>query len=117
MILLVEDDTISRTAFTKILRAHGHEVLEAADGIEALALLDKWTIDLVITDLALPNLSGLLLVTHIRNRWPKMPAILISAYLSEDAGKIILDGSADFLPKPIDPPALLATIQRLLPQA
>jgi DNA-binding NtrC family response regulator len=116
MILLVEDEAVTRLAFGQLLRAHGHEVMEAGDGAQALALLNKLRFDLVITDLVVPNLNGLNLASFIRARWPKMPIILISGYLSENAGKIILEGLADFLQKPIRPSALVATVQRLLPK-
>jgi two-component system, response regulator YesN len=91
--------------------------MEAANGTEALALLNKWRVELIITDLVVPNLNGLNLISLIRARWPKMPIVLISGYLSQDAGNIILDGLADFLQKPIRPSALVATVRRLLPKA
>jgi two-component system response regulator AtoC len=91
--------------------------MESANGTEALALLNKWRVELVITDLVVPNLNGLNLISLIRARWPKMPIVLISGYLSQDAGNIILDGLADFLQKPIRPSALVATVRRLLPKA
>jgi DNA-binding NtrC family response regulator len=117
MLLLVEDEVIVRHSFAQLLRTQGHEVMEAANGTEALALLNKWRVELIITDLVVPNLNGLNLISLIRARWPKMPIVLISGYLSQDAGNIILDGLADFLQKPIRPSALVATVRRLLPKA
>jgi CheY-like chemotaxis protein len=114
MILLVEDEPGTRYAFGRLLRVHGHQVIEAGDGAEALALLNEWHFDLVITDMVLPNINGLHLVSLIHARWPHMPIVLMSGYLSEKAGKIILDGSADFFQKPIRPSALVAAVQRLL---
>jgi len=113
-ILLVEDEAITRNAFADALRREGQEVIEAADGVQALSLLDKWDVDLVITDLVIPRLNGFLLVAQIRATRPRMPVLLISGYLSQDAGRIISSGSAEFLHKPIDPPDLIATVQRLL---
>jgi CheY-like chemotaxis protein len=113
-ILLVEDEPISRCAFAQLLRTAGHDVIEARDGTEALALLSHWRVDLVITDLAIPNLNGLNLASFIRARWPKVPVVLISGYLSQEAENIILDGVADFLQKPVTPSALVAAVQRLL---
>jgi two-component system response regulator len=116
MILLVEDEPISRCAFGQLLRSAGHDVIEARDGSEALMLLNHWRVNLVITDLSLPNLNGLNLASFIRARWPKMPVVVISGYLSQEAGNIILDGVADFLEKPVRPSALVATVRRLLPK-
>jgi DNA-binding NtrC family response regulator len=117
MILLVEDDATSRYAYARLLRGQGYEVIEAGDGNEAVALLDRLPVDLVITDMVLPKLNGLHLVSLIHARWPAIQIVLMSGYLSERAGKIILDGSADFFQKPIRPSALVRTIQRLLPKS
>jgi two-component system, response regulator FlrC len=114
VILLVEDEAISRHAFAQILRFHRHEVIEAADGVEALTLLDKHVISLIITDLVMPGVDGFALVARIRQRWPNMPIVLISGYTAEYAAAAF-DGSTEFLPKPIDPTVLVATVQRLLP--
>ena len=122
MILLVEDDSLSRRAFAQILRAKGYQVAEAENGVEALEILTTGAevltneaFNLVIADLVLPGLHGVNLVHQIRARWPKMPIIVISGYLSDGAGKVILEGFAEFIQKPIDPAALIAAVRRLLP--
>ena len=117
MILLVEDDAASRYAFARLLRGQGYEVIEAGDGNEAVAFLDGFAIDLVITDMVLPKINGLHLVSLIQARRPGIPIVLMSGYLSERAGKIILDGSADFFQKPVRPSALVRTVQRVLPKS
>jgi CheY-like chemotaxis protein len=119
MILLVEDELVSRYALAQTLRSYGYDVKEAADGNEALALiqellLQKSTIDLVITDLRMPNENGFVLAAHIHVKWPKVPMLLMSGYLSERAGKLVSEGFAEFIHKPIDPPALIAAVRRLL---
>ena len=122
MILFVEDESLSRRAFAQILRAKGYQVAEAQNGVEALEILTTGTevltkkaFDLVITDLVLPGLHGVNLIHQIRARWPKMPIIVISGYLSETPRKVILEGFAEFIQKPIDPAALIAAVRRLLP--
>jgi CheY-like chemotaxis protein len=119
MILLVEDEPGSRYALARVLRGHGYDVREAADGNEALTLIQellfgKLSIDLVITDLRMPNETGLVLAAHIRGKWPRIPILLMSGYLSEDAGKLVSEGLAEFISKPVDQPALVAAVQRLL---
>ena len=123
MILFVEDESLSRRAFAQILRGKGYQVAEAQNGVEALEILTTGTevltkkaFDLVITDLVLPGLHGVNLIHQIRARWPKMPIIVISGYLSETPGKVILEGFAEFIQKPIDPAALIAAVRRLLPE-
>ena len=103
MILLVENDTISRNAFARLLRAQGHQVVEVTDGQEALELLPKDNFDLVIADLVMPRVNGFELAAQIRRHWPIMPILLMSAYLSQDGAKIISGGVAEFIQKPIDP--------------
>jgi DNA-binding response OmpR family regulator len=113
MILLVEDEAITRNAFADALRMEGEEVIQAADGIQALSLLDKSHVDLVITDLVMPKLTGFDLVGQIRSKWPHIPILIISAHISQDAERIS-DGNAEFMYKPINSPDLIATVRRLL---
>ena len=118
MILLVEDNVISRTDFAETLRKFGYEVLEANDGRKAITLLEQHASDvnLVVTDMVMPGINGLTLVKNIEARWPKIPVIMVSAYLSADGGHKILGDKVDFLPKPILPSALIASVGRVIPR-
>lgn len=89
--------------------------MEAKDGIEALALPDKYPFDLIITDLVMPSLDGFGLVFRIREKWPAMPLVLISGYSAQYARATMVE-STESLAKPIDPPTLIKTVQRLLGQ-
>lgn len=113
MILLIEDDVISRTSFGQTLRRHGYEVLEAGDGVDALALIiqHRPDINLVISDMVLPGMNGLALIENVKLMLPKVPIIMISAYLFKASGAI-LDRVVDILEKPIRPSALVAVVQR-----
>jgi two-component system, cell cycle sensor histidine kinase and response regulator CckA len=113
MILLIEDDVISRTSFAQILRRYGYEVLEAGDGVDALALIiqHRPEINLVISDMVLPGMNGIALIENVKLMLPKVPIIMISAYLSKASGEI-LDRVADILEKPIMPLTLVAVVQR-----
>ena len=114
MILLVEDEAITRNAFADALRNESHEVIQAADGDQALFLLCKYHVDLIITDVVMPRLNGFDLISKIRAVCPDVPILIISAYASQYSEKIP-DNKAKFLKKPIDPPELIAAVQRLLP--
>ncbi len=114
MIPLVEDDSASRYALARILRNKGYEVIEATDGNEAFRLFEKSHLDLVITDLRMPNQNGLVLIARIRVKWPNMPILLMSVFLSEAAGKLVAEGLAEFIHKPIEPEDLIATVQRCM---
>ncbi|TMA97004.1 MAG: response regulator [Deltaproteobacteria bacterium] len=87
MILIVDNDAVVRNSLVVLLRARGHEVTAMRDGTEALTLLDNRHFDLVITDLVMPKLTAFHLVAQIRSRWRQTPILLISAYVSQDAGK------------------------------
>lgn len=115
MILLVDDNNRSRKVFAEILRLHGHEVMEAADASEGLDILGSIHVDLIITDFVMPNTSGLQLIAQVRHKWPRMPILLISGYLTPEVGEIVSDG-VEFIPKPVEMPVLLEAIQRLVPK-
>ena len=116
MILLVEDEAIPRYGFAQNLRSEGYEVLEAMEGAEAIALLEKYSsrIDLVITDLAMPKVNGLELIANIQARWPKLRVIMLSAYMSQRGADSILGQTAQFLPKPVRPSALMAAVRGMV---
>jgi DNA-binding response OmpR family regulator len=109
-LLLVEDHEGTRGNVSKFLGSLGYDVIEASDGLAALDILDRQSVDLVISDLVLPNLHGLNLVKEIHSRWPRIAVIVISAYLSEESGKIILEREAEFLAKPFNLQALAAKV-------
>jgi len=112
VILLVDDEERYREHIARVLTKAGYEVLEAGDGIEALSLLEKSQIDLVISDILMPRLNGYALVARLRAKWPTMPVILTTGFLSQDAAKNMMSGSVDFIPKPINVERLLDMIHR-----
>jgi DNA-binding NtrC family response regulator len=109
-ILLVEDHTGNRINVSRFLRSQGYEVAQAENASEALVALAGGGIEIVISDFVLPGVHGLQLVKEIRSRWPNVSLIVISAYLSDEAGSIILQGEAEFLAKPFDLHALGAKV-------
>src|SRR5262245_15023646 len=113
MILVVEDDVITRVAVADCLRHHGHRVLEAADGSEALTMLNQHRFNLIITDLVVPKVSGMQLIPQIRTKWPDVPIVITSGYVSEKVSKQLW--KAEFLEKPIRSEILLSTVNRLIP--
>lgn len=115
MILLVEDEERARETLARMLKRAGYGVLEAGDGVEALSLLERMCCDLVISDILMPKLNGYALVARIRAKWPNLPVVLMSGFLSQDAAKR-MNGSVEFLPKPINPEALIQIVQQLVPK-
>jgi CheY-like chemotaxis protein len=91
MILLVEDNERSRHALADFLVKCGHKVIQALDGEQAITVLGEgYPITLVITDLVMPKMTGLGLLTRMRQRWPKLPVILVTGYLSPQVADSVL---------------------------
>ena len=96
-ILVVEDQPQLGDLMTKILEGAGHQVLAAPDGATALKLADRRHLDLVITDVAMPQMSGPQLVESLRLARPDLPAIYTSGYTGDS---LPVDNLSRFLPKP-----------------
>jgi two-component system response regulator FlrC len=111
MILLVDDEENYRELIAKVLTKAGYEVLQAAVGMGALSLLERSNVDLVISDILMPVLNGYALVARLREKWPDMPVILTTGFLSPDAAKSMMKGSVDFIPKPINAETLLDMVR------
>jgi ATP-dependent Lon protease len=114
-VLVVEDDRWGRKIISDTLRKDGYEVVEVTDGAQAVEILEYRSFDLIVTDFVMPNLDGLKLVDHVHRVSPQTRIILISGYLSVDPGNKILEGSAEFLPKPFDFNVLRSMARRLVP--
>jgi CheY-like chemotaxis protein len=115
-ILLVEDESITRASMADLLRTEGYEVAEAGDGVHGAELFETRHFDLVITDFVMPRLDGLKLIARVHSVSPSTPVILITAYLSKEFGNTILQETAQFVRKPVDPNVLLTTVKHLLPE-
>ena len=111
MILLVDDEENYRELIARVLTKAGYAVLQAADGMGALSLLERSNVDLVISDILMPVLNGYALVARLREKWPNMPVILTTGFLSPDAAKSMMKGSVDFIPKPINAETLLDMVR------
>ena len=113
-ILVVEDDSLNRNLICMVLRSQGHQVVEASDGAQALELFYPQNFDLVITDFMMPKVNGLELLEHVHSLRPEVPVIFTTGSVWALAGKTVLDGMTQFLPKPFEIDALRSTVQRLL---
>ena len=113
----MEDEDIVRRMLTRILGDAGYRTLEARHGEEALRMVTFAYpyLHLVITDILMPELDGRALGQRVRERWPELPVLYISAYPVDDLfHRGAPTASAPFLQKPIAPEELLAVVQRLL---
>jgi CheY-like chemotaxis protein len=113
-ILLVDDDAMVRRLVRETLRSRGYEVLDAESGEKALRriLEEGRAVDLLLTDLAMPDMGGRELARHVQARWPGLPVLYMSGYSEEmilSQGK--LDPPGAFLPKPFSIEELLLKVR------
>jgi DNA-binding NtrC family response regulator len=114
-ILLVDDEINMLESLGDILRAERYQVATASSGAEAINRLDKiGNIDLMITDLKMPRMSGMELLKTVSERWPSIKTIVLTGHGSvESAVEAMRNGAYDFLLKPFQPEDALSIINRL----
>jgi DNA-binding NtrC family response regulator len=116
-ILLVEDKESLRQALLLTLQTEGYQVTEAADARAAIQLLNKTPFSIVLTDLRMPNGSGLDVLQAAKKLSSETPVIVMTAFGSiDEAVQAMKDGAFDFLQKPVDTNHLLLLIERALEQ-
>jgi len=113
-ILLVDDDDSVRTIVAGALENHGHHVVEANDGANALAILADQAFDIAIIDFAMPGMNGAELADRIAKQWPTVPVMFASGFADTDAIDSVMGRNAVMLRKPFRIDEMLAAIDRLL---
>lgn len=117
-VLLVEDNAVNRTLARKLLEKHGHTVVLAENGREALDALKRETVDLVLMDLQMPVMDGLEAIAAVRKKEMgtevHLPIVALTAHaMKGDRERCLAAGADDYLAKPIQTPALFATLDRI----
>lgn len=117
--IVVADDTdVAREVVMRLLRRFGYIPLEAADGVQALALVRSSKPDLLLCDLRMPNLDGLGLLKEVRQEFPDLPVIVMSGEgLLQDAIGALQLGAWDYVSKPFEAAALAHAIRKALEKA
>jgi len=117
-ILVVEDDLVLKRLFCTVLTKHGFHTLEAENGEEALDILDKETVSLVVTDVMMPKMNGYELTELIRSYDVKMPILMITAKGEINDKQIgFSSGIDDYMVKPIDVNEMIFRVEALLRRA
>lgn len=117
-ILVVDDELDVRETLQSALDQGGYEVVVAPDATTALALLAKRSFPVVVTDVHMPGLSGLDLLSEIRARYPETLGVVITGYAStETAVEALKRGAYDFIQKPFRMIQMEATLDRALEHA
>lgn len=113
-ILLVEDHSESLNALARLLRSRGFEVHPAQTAAEAMRLAELIRCDLLITDIGLPDRSGVQLLNELRARHQPLPAIALSGWTDQDLPPDTpLGDFTKWLRKPVDMPQLFAAVEQL----
>jgi DNA-binding response OmpR family regulator len=124
-VLVIDDEASLRQTLTRVLQTAGCEVTTAVDGRQALVILteslsgnlreDAAGFDLIYLDIHLPELDGMQILKEVRQRYPKLPVILLTGYGSmQSAVEALRLGATDYLLKPFDPEVLVARTRIIL---
>ena len=114
-ILVVDDEVKMRRLLEMSLKNMGHEVVQAADGGEAIACFDEAPFDLVMTDLKMPRMDGIQLLRTLRERGEEVPVIVLTAFGTiETAVEAMKLGAADYIIRPFEMETLELAVTRAL---
>lgn len=117
-ILIIDDDIAIQKVFTQLLESEGHEIALATNGKDGLARMKELEPDLIITDIMMPEMDGLEIVTYIRDHYPNLPVIAISGGMQMAAMNFLplaeKFGACRVFEKPVSLIKLRETVNELL---
>ena len=114
-ILVVDDEVDIRNVLCALLQSDGYRATAVPGGHEALAVLNKDKVDLVLTDLMMPEMTGWQLLAAIKEEWSEIPVVVITGYISEHGEELLTNQYVDgYLPKPFDHRRLKVLLNALL---
>ncbi len=114
-ILIVDDEANARNALAEIMRDEGYAVETAADGFKALPKLRDFSPEVVLTDLKMPGMDGVELLTKVHEHDPEVGVVIMTAFGAVDSAvKAMRQGAADYLTKPLNADELLVVLARTL---
>ncbi len=114
-ILVIDDDAFMRDACSQTLTRQGHSVTLATSGREGLELLDRWSFDLILLDLKMPDEDGMAILATIKDRDPEATVVIITGYGTiKTAVRAMKLGAFDFIAKPFTPDELHSLVRRAM---
>ncbi|MBR6514503.1 MAG: response regulator transcription factor [Clostridia bacterium] len=117
-ILVVDDDKHTRMLFRAVLEAENYTVFTAENGIEALEIIDREHIDLVVLDIMMPYMDGYEFTKTLRTTDSNLPVLMVSAkQLPEEKRLGFMAGTDDYMTKPVDEEEMILRIKALLRRA
>lgn len=115
-IMVVEDDAGLREALVDTLLLAGYQCVAVDSGEEALIKLKNHMVDIVVSDVQMSGMSGLSLLKSIRNNYPNLPVLIMTAYGTiDDAVQAMRDGACNYMAKPFAPEVLLNMVNQYVP--
>ncbi len=112
-ILIVDDDSGQRSLLDSFLRSQGFDTVTADSGARALEVLNSQAVNMMISDVRMPGMSGLETLRKAREKHKVLPVLLVTAYADiRDAVGAMRDGAVNYLAKPIDLDELVATVRQ-----
>lgn len=117
-ILVVEDNADMRELFCTVLSDHGYRALGAVDGLDALSIMEREYIDLIVADIMMPNMDGYELTSSLREAHYDLPILIVTARDQfSDMQRAFRAGTDDYMVKPINVNELLLRVEALLRRA
>ena len=117
-ILIVEDEESVRDFVSRVLTMHGHSVLIAKDGAEAVDLMDSHHFDLLLSDIAMPMMDGISLALKVRASRPHVPILLMTGFADERQRAhnltLLIEG---LITKPFNMDQLLTVVNKVLEES
>ncbi len=114
-ILIIDDEAFLRRSLSLILERNGYLVTCASNAQQGLQLLQSGAYDLMFLDIKLPDRSGMSILPEIRQHYPEMPVLILTAHATlETAIEAVHQGARDYLLKPIDPEHILVRVREVL---
>ena len=116
-ILIVDDNRSTAETLSTLVERWGHAAFAAFDGAQGLSVLESEAIDILVTDLRMPHVDGMQLLEAVRDRWPEVIVIVVTAYGSiQTAVEAMQKGAFDFLTKPYDNNELKVKFEKAVAQ-
>ncbi len=114
-VLVIDDEQLMRDFVRETLTRAGYKVTVAADGRSGMAILDEEPIDLVVTDLKMPQMDGLEVLRQVRTRFPGVNVVVMTAYATvETAVSALKGGAIDYIMKPFTPDEVEVVAEKAL---
>jgi CheY-like chemotaxis protein len=117
VVLIAEDEPMVRGIMARTLRDSGYAVLEAADGKEALEILEArgGDVSLIVADVVMPGLGGREMATRLAQRWPRVSVLFTSGYTGLDVVRRgLMEEGREFIQKPLAPEALIRKVRQMV---